>query len=262
MENKLSDALEVASRAGHILLENGAELSRVKETMERIATYYGIDSKSFFVLSNGIFTTGSSTERRNENFAKVQFIPFKGAQLDKVVAVNQLSREIEQGRHSAAQAIQRLEEIHQMPTKPKWAQAVAAAVGSGSFCALFGGGLADCVAATAVGLLLWLFVMYVTAPHLSKIFGNICGGALVSLLCMLFFGLGMGHSLSHIIIGAVILLVPGVPFTNGIRDLVNQDYLAGITRLLDATLVFMSIAIGICAPLIVYGYFRGGIILL
>lgn len=53
---KEENALEVAALAGHILLENGAEISRVEETMERIATHYGVESKNFFILSNGIFT--------------------------------------------------------------------------------------------------------------------------------------------------------------------------------------------------------------
>ena len=33
--------LSLASEAGHVLLENGAEISRVEDTMERIATYFG-----------------------------------------------------------------------------------------------------------------------------------------------------------------------------------------------------------------------------
>ena len=49
--------MEVAMTAGHILLENGAEISRVEETMERICRHFGVESESFFVLSNGIFTT-------------------------------------------------------------------------------------------------------------------------------------------------------------------------------------------------------------
>ena len=36
------DVLEVASEAGHILLENGAEISRVEDTMERISSHYGV----------------------------------------------------------------------------------------------------------------------------------------------------------------------------------------------------------------------------
>ncbi len=50
------NALDIASMAGHIMLENGAEISRVEEVMERIASSFGADSRKFFVLSNGIFT--------------------------------------------------------------------------------------------------------------------------------------------------------------------------------------------------------------
>ena len=59
-QHDLSEVLEVASIAGHILLENGAEISRVEDIMARISTYFGVDKGNFFVLSNGIFTTGMS----------------------------------------------------------------------------------------------------------------------------------------------------------------------------------------------------------
>ena len=54
-----SKVLETALAAGHILLENGAEIARVEETMERICRHFGVESGNFFVLSNGIFATGN-----------------------------------------------------------------------------------------------------------------------------------------------------------------------------------------------------------
>ena len=95
-----TEVLEVASIAGHILLENGAEISRVEDTMERIASHYGVDSGHFFVLSNGIFTTGSLGK-----YANVEFIPIRGIQLSKVVAVNKLSYEIAAGKHLLHRAL-------------------------------------------------------------------------------------------------------------------------------------------------------------
>lgn len=47
--------------------------------------------ESFFVLSNGIMATG-------QGYARSNFIPIKGTSLDKVVAVNQLSREVAEGK--------------------------------------------------------------------------------------------------------------------------------------------------------------------
>ena len=45
--------------------------------------------------------------------------------------------------------------------------------------------------------------------------------------------------------GSIIPLIPGVPFTNGVRDIANEDYIAGVTRLLDAMLMFFCIALGV-----------------
>ena len=59
------EVLDAAMEAGHILLENGAEIFRVEETIDRICRHFGVESENAFVLSNGIFlTAGSEKEKR------------------------------------------------------------------------------------------------------------------------------------------------------------------------------------------------------
>lgn len=50
-------------------------------------------------------------------------------------------------------------------------------------------------------------------------------------------------------------------FTNGIRDIADQDYIAGAVRMLDALLVTFSIAMGVGLVMIGYHHFVGGAIL-
>jgi len=230
--------LDLAYEAGSILLENGAEISRVEETMKRIASHYGVEDESFFVLSNGIMATG-------KDYARSKFIPIKGASLDKVVAVNQLSREVEQGECSLEQLEQRLKAIRAMKAKPAWEQILASAVGSAAFCIIFGGGFMDCLASFVAGLVLWIYMLFVVSKRLSRIVGTASGGLLATLICFGMYRLGLGEHLSNMIIGAIIPLIPGVAFTNGIRDMANEDYLAGTTRLLDAMLSFFCISLGV-----------------
>lgn len=234
-QNKI---MELAYEAGAILLENGAEISRVDETMRRIAGHYGVDDENFFVLSNGIMATA-------KGFARTKFIPIKGASLDKVVAVNQLSREVSEGKCDLEQLESRLKAIRAMRPKPAWEQIAASAFGSAAFCIIFGGGFADSIAAFVAGLVLWVYMLFVGYRHLSRIAGAITGGLLATLLCGVMFRLGLGTHLSNMIIGAIIPLIPGVPFTNGIRDLAHEDYIAGVTRLLDALLTFFCISMGV-----------------
>ena len=129
------EALDVASLAGDILLASGAEIFRVEETIDRIARAYGVKSSDAFVLSSGIFLTAESGKK--QEFARVRHIPLSAARLDKVTAVNQLSREIEEGLHTPKEAKAWLLDIQRMPEKPKMHQVLASGVGSACFCLLF-----------------------------------------------------------------------------------------------------------------------------
>ena len=250
--------MEVAMKAGRLLLENGAEIFRVEETMERICRYYHVENPSFFVLSNGIFMTGGGGVPGGRHFAHVEHIPVKGAQLDRVVAVNQLSREIEGGRCTLSEADACLNAIARMPGKKRWQQILASGVGSACFCILFGGSGMDSAASFLAGLLLYAYVLLLSAPYMSRMIGNVLGGVLASAACVALYALGLGDDLSHMIIGAIIPLIPGIPFTNGVRDLADGDYISGSVRLLDAILTFICIATGVGLVISFYHHMMGG----
>ena len=253
MDTQQEKALQLATDAGHILLENGAEINRVEDTMQHIASAYGIEGESFYVLSNGIISTG-------EHFARAEFIPIRGTQLSRVVEVNQLSREINAAAPMPLDELEcRLRSIRQSPSKPWWELVVGIALGVSSFSILFGGSFVDAGATFAAGLLLGLFITFV-GSRMSRIFSNLLGGLVGGLLCILAVRIGLGQHLPNMIIGTIIALVPGVPFTNGMRDLANEHYLAGTTRLLDAFLAFLCIALGVVVSLLADGMLAGGMV--
>ena len=253
MDTQQEKALQLATDAGHILLENGAEINRVEDTMQHIASAYGIEGESFYVLSNGIISTG-------EHFARAEFIPIRGTQLSRVVEVNQLSREIDAAAPIPLDELEcRLRSIRQSPSKPWWELVVGIALGVSSFSILFGGSFVDAGATFAAGLLLGLFITFV-GSRMSRIFSNLLGGLVGGLLCILAVRIGLGQHLPNMIIGTIIALVPGVPFTNGMRDLANEHYLAGTTRLLDAFLAFLCIALGVVVSLLADGMLAGGMV--
>lgn len=251
MDTEQEYALSLATEAGHILLENGAEISRVEDTIQHLASAYGVEDESFYVLSNGIIATG-------QHYARAEFIPIKGTQLSRVVEVNQLSREVGKGNVTLDELAARLKAIRQSPSKPWWELVLGVALGVSSFSILFGGSFVDAGGTFVAGLLLGLFMAFV-GGRMTRIFGNLLGGMLGGLLCILAVRLGLGQHLPNMVIGTIIALVPGVPFTNGMRDMANEDYLSGTTRLLDAFLVFLCIAVGVALAFLVDGVFTGGV---
>lgn len=263
-QTNLTEVLDVAAKAGHILLENGAEISRVEDIMGRISSHFGVDSGNFYVLSNGIFTTGHTNKitksgGQASTYANVEFIPLKAIQLSKVVAVNRLSYDIANGKTGLAEARERLEHISAAPAKPAWEQILGSAFGAAGFCAVFGGGWIDCAVDLVVGALLYVFVLWVSGRYLSKIVGGVCNALVATLLCVIAWRMGSGISLANVIIGAIMPLIPGVPFVNGVRDLANSDYIAGFTRLTDAMLGFFCIAVGVSLGFILDGSLHGGV---
>ena len=51
--------------------------------------------------------------------------------------------------------------------------------------------------------------------------------------------------LQAVLLCALVLAVPGVALTNGIRDVANCDYLSGTIRAIDAVLIAAGIALGV-----------------
>ena len=145
-----------------------------------------------------------------------------------------------------------------MPGKKRWQQILASGVGSACFCILFGGSGMDSAASFLAGLLLYAYVLLLSAPYMSRMIGNVLGGVLASAACVALYALGLGDDLSHMIIGAIIPLIPGIPFTNGIRDLADGDYISGSVRLLDALVTFLCIATGVGVVIALYHSMTGG----
>ena len=256
MKQDRSEALEIAVYAGIILLQSGAEIFRVDETVERITRAYGVESCSSFVLSSGLFTTAGN--QQEEYFAKVRHVPLSSARLDKVEAVNELSREIARGQHTPQQALEQLRRIDTMPRRPAPARLAASGLGSACFCLMFGGSPPDAFGSFWAGLLLYLWLMAVEDKKLSKITTTLLGSAAATLACLLLFRLGVGQDLNQMVIGSIVPLLPGLPFTIAIRDIADGDYIAGSVRMLDALLVALCIGGGVVLVYTFYYRLTGG----
>ena len=264
-------ALELVTRIGEVLLKNGGEIFRVQQTMQLVAKAYGIPGFQVYVLANGLFDSmqeeGRTITRPVESgdaagqehlfgqehlasqahlASQVRYVPLSSVHLGRVAAVNNLSREIVAQKYTVEEASRKIEQIDKLPFTSNAVQTLMSGLGAGAFCILFGGSLLDSAAAFLSGLVLWIFVLFLTARGANKIMVNILASALVTAMGVLFFHLfSFGDSMDMIVIGSIVPLLPGVPLTNSIRDYLNGDYLSGTIRMIDAVLVACCIALGV-----------------
>ncbi len=233
-------ALEFVMEAGRTLLENGAEVFRVQQTMEIMAQSLGVQAFGVYVLTNGIFASAGQ-------LGEVRYLPGAQVHLGRVERVNALSRSLAKGEVGLEEAFARLAEIRALPAAPPAARLLACGVGSGCFAVLFGGGAAEGLAALAVGLLLQGMLLKAGHAGMNKIVTRMGGAALVALAALCCRALLPGLSAGVVIIGGLMPLTPGIALTMSIRDFVNGDYLSGAIRLLDALLIagFLACGVGI-----------------
>ena len=241
---ELRKILRLTAGVGEELIRCGAEISRVEDTMNRIALHYGVTGRQIFIISNGVFVNlEKGEEAKNVSF---QHIPQISVDMSRLCELNSLSRDIEQKDLPLEQALARFEQIRDGGKKNIWLYVAASGVGAGAFCYLFGGDGKDCFGAFLMGLLLWLFFMTVERYALPKVVLYTLGGILVTSGCILLLRIGVVDHLDKAIMGAIIPMIPGVAFVNGIRDIADSDYISGSIRLLDALLIFICIAAGVC----------------
>jgi uncharacterized membrane protein YjjP (DUF1212 family) len=248
-ESNLEQVLDLCLRAGNVMLKNGAETSRVEETIARVGRAFGCRTVHSFATPTGLFVSMADGERE-----KTRMLRITGTatiNLSKVHEVNDLSRRCEQGSVSLADLATELNRIDRVPyTYRLRYQHLAAAISSGAFAVLFGGSWPEFLIGAICGWLsntAWGMIGEKVPTFLRTFFAAMVG-VVVAVI-------GVRYSLAtHIeatILGAVIPLVPGVAVTNSVRDLMAGELLSGVARAAEAALTAFAIAVAVALVLTV-----------
>ncbi len=253
----LNKLLKVSTLAGKIILESGAETYRVEETIGRICTDFGAHTAESFVIPTGIMVTVTYND---EVATLVKRITYRGVDLNKVDKINDLSRKIKTEDIDICDFNKELIKISNGPRYSNLITLICSSLAAGCFAILFGGNIKDFFAASFIGAFIKIVTIAFQKLNINEFFVNSFCGALCSILAMIFLKLNLCSNLDKTIIGAIMLLVPGLTITNAIRDTISGDLLSGITKALEAFLIAVSIAVGTGAILSIFINSLGGII--
>ena len=245
----MNEILQVAMIAGQMILENGGETYRVEETIWRICKIYGAEEAESFATPTGIM---ASICHEGKIYSLTRRVSNRTVNLDKIDKVNDLSRSILSKKLSVTDFKKELIKINKEDIYPLPVIIIFSALGAGSFSVLFGGTLKDVFAAFLIGLIIKYLTVKWSEIGINLFFVNsICSG-IAALLAIILYKLGIASQVNQTIIGAIMLLVPGLAITNAIRDTISGDLLSGIIRAAEAFFVGLSAAIGTGSILHIY----------
>lgn len=237
-EQLLTCALDI----GEQMLISGAEIGRVEDSIRLICTAYGCYRTDVFTITSSIVVSIEDKDRRF--FTQTRRITGSHTDLTKMDKLNALSREICRKTPDYDFVQSEIERICSAKALPLWAEAASSALIAGAFAVFFGGTIWDGLVAFALGALLRCITHLLQRAHMNQIFVNVVAAFLISFLAILSVRAGIGRDPNEIIIGNIMLLIPGIALTNSLRDMISGDIMSGMLRFFDAVLVAGAIAAG------------------
>ncbi len=236
---------DLAATMGYHLAMSGAETFRVEDTIHRILLAYGVECE-VFAIPNSVSV---SLEAANgKPLMIMRRIGFHGNDLEKMEKLNALSRQICAKKPAVDEAMEWLHETlascRTYSTGAFYLGNVLVGIG---FCLVFGGALSDCLWAGLIGLIIGLVTRFMDRREANPFFSTILASCLMALPAYAAAGLGWLKSPDAAIIGALMLLVPGLLITNSMRDIIYGDTNSGIFRIVQVVLTALAIALGTAA---------------
>ena len=238
MEKLLHCMLDIAEE----MTACGAEVNRIEDTLTRLGLAYGASRMNVFVITSSIVITMDLPDGRHYTQSRRIQNP-GGTDFKKLEAVNELSRRCCASPMPAAQLQEELCRIEESALRRKYFY-LGSILAAGAFSVFFGGGLEDGIAAACFAVLICILQEKLMPVCKNKVTFNLLCSLVVGLgICMTAKWIPALHA-DKIMIGDIMLLIPGIAMTNAVRDVLVGDTIAGVMRLIETLLWAGALACG------------------
>ena len=237
--------VDMATALGYELAMCGAETFRVEDSIRRVLATYGIESE-VFAITNCL--TVSIEAQNGKPLTRMRRIGYHGNNMEGVERYNALSRRICAEKPDAETAMQWLRDTKKLCRVYNLPMTLLGDVlGSFGFAMFFGGTVLDGLWAGILGIIIGIVSKIMDDLKANPFFSTITSSFFMGLTAYIIAGFGLTDNIDTAIIGALMILVPGLLFTNSMRDIIYGDTNSGINRLVQVILIAMAIAMGTAA---------------
>ena len=251
--NNADDILSLALELGRNMLECGGEVSRSEDTVGRICRAYGAkEAEVFSVLS---FISGTIIMPDGTKCTQMRRIRYCTNNLHRLERLNTLSRHICKKLPSDGVCKRLLNETCKSEPYNRYFIYAGAVTAAFSLTLYFGGAFEDAVCSAVIGSFISFFEQH-RHNSINRIIYTLIVSAFAGAASRIMVMSGFGKSIDSIMIGTIMLQIPGMAFGNAIRDLICDDIIAGSSRLVQAVLIAVAIAIGFAVGLILTGEWK------
>lgn len=237
--------LTLAMDIGERMIICGAETNRVEDSITRICTAYGCIRVDVFSITSYISTSIMTADGHRETQAR-RIYSYKH-NLDHLEYLNAVSRYLCSNTPVYENIEAEIQHLHKDRLFPWQVTILGYILSSGVFAVFFGGSVKDALAAALISLPAYGLDQKIKPLGINPIMYNFFCTFLLGILAQLVAFTGFTDDLDKVLIGLVMLYVPGIQMTNSIRDILCGDIMSGLLRLIEAVILAVSIAVGFAA---------------
>ena len=237
--------LEVAVELGYHLSMSGAETYRIEDSVSRVLHAYGLESE-VYAVPNCLIVSIETPDGRP--MTRMRRVGYHGNNLDAVEKFNTLSRWLCDRTPEPAKAMQWLQDTQaHISSYPFSVLFFAHFLSAFGYCFLFGGTLLDAFCAGLCGLVVGAVNRIMDKLNTNQFVRTITAAFFMAMLAYAMNPIGLNNNADAAVIGSLMLLVPGLLFTNAMRDIMSGDTNSGINRIMQVLLIAAAICLGTAA---------------
>ena len=237
--------LDLATDLGYELAMSGAETFRVEESISRVLKTYSVEAE-VFAIPNCL--TVSIETADGQILTRMRRIGPHGNDLDSVERFNGLSRAICNRKPDPDEAKRWLEMVRNSRVSYAFpAYLLGNFIGAAGFAIFYGGNWLDCLCSGICGIAIGIVTRFLEIMKANPFFRTIAASFSMALLAYILGAAGLCHNADTVIIGALMILVPGLLFTNAMRDIIYGDTTSGVNRIVQVFLIAVALALGTAA---------------
>lgn len=235
---------------GEAMYESGAEISRIEDTLHRMGKAYGAAHVNVYAITSSIIVTVEYPDA--PAVTQSRRVHREAMDLHKLEQLNSLCRSCSKAPLAVEELRERVLAI--LSDGPSDIRVLAGSViAAGFFAMFFGGDLLDGLAGALCALLVWVMQKYLRPLCSGRVFVNLIISFAVGVLVCLGAKYIPALDRDKIMIGVIMVLIPGIAITNSLRYTISGDSISGVEKLIASILQAAGIAAGVALAIYLMG---------
>ncbi len=250
-KNNIDEVLDFCINLSRKMIVSGANLERVQSALGFVSRAYGLKDFSIYMLSTHISVSAYDSE--GHYASRQASIPPAGLHLERLKSLNQLSYRISEVTPPTRLLARMLEKASQVRDYNDVIVLIGRICAVFCLSMMFGGGIKELIPVAFVVALIHFMMQILEKSGLDRLVINALTMFTAVSSAIAFLHSGFNDNLPAVIIGISLLMIPGIPLVNAMRNLLCGNEINGILQMLKIFVDTMALGMGIYVSIMLFG---------